>query len=155
MNSWKGTQRPRASTRVRTGWSAIGSTRAPSPSAVVSSAMACVSVAPSPRRCGAAQADGQVAVAEVEPHVDAELAQLVHRVEGVALQAPAALVDAVGEPERAQVGVGADVRAVGLDVVGGVGHHHELVADDVEHPAGELGAARPAGEDDDHAVRLR
>jgi hypothetical protein len=42
-----------------------------------------------------------------------------------------------------------------LDVVGRVGHDHELVADHVEHPAGELGAARPAGEDDHHAVRLR
>ena len=72
--------------------------------------------------------------------------------EGVAPQAPAALVDAVGQPERAQVGIGADVGAVGLDVVGRVGHHHELVADDVEHPAGELGAARPAGEDDHHGV---
>ena len=103
----------------------------------------------------AAQADGQVAVAEVEPDVDAELAQLVHGVEGVAAQAPAALVDAVGQPERAQVGVGADVGAVDLDVVGGVGHDHELVADHVEHPAGELGAAGPAGEDDDHGLRLR
>ena len=70
-------------------------------------------------------------------------------------KAPAALVDAVGQPEGAQVGIGTDVGAVDLDVVGGVGHHDELVADHVEHPAGELGAARPAGEDDDHGLTLR
>ena len=54
-----------------------------------------------------------------------------------------------------EVGIGAHVGAVDLDVVGGVGHHDELVADHVEHPAGELGAARAAGEDDDHGVTLR
>ena len=103
----------------------------------------------------AAQADREVAVAEVEPDLDAELAQLRHRVEGVAVKAPAALVDAIGQPEGAQVRIGADVGAVDLDVVGGVGHHDELVADHVEHPAGELGAARPTGEDDDHGLTLR
>ncbi len=73
--------------------------------------------------------DRQVAVAEVEPHLDAELAQPVHHVEGVAGQSPAALVDPVGEPERDQVGVGRDVGAVDLDVVAGVGDHDELARD--------------------------
>ena len=48
---------------------------------------------------GAVQADREVAVAEVEPDVLAERAQLVHRGERVAGEAPAALVDRVGEPE--------------------------------------------------------
>ena len=69
-------------------------------------------------------------------------------------QAPAALVDQVGEPEGHEVGVGRDVRAVDLDVVAGVGDHDEaLGADDVEHPARELRAAGAAGEHDDVRVR--
>ena len=74
----------------------------------------------------ALDADREVAVAEVEPDVGAELAQAVHDVEAVVAQAPAALVDAVGEPERAEVWVGRDVRAVDLDVVGGVGDHDQV-----------------------------
>ena len=35
------------------------------------------------------------------------------------------------------------------EVVPGVGDHDEVVADEIEHAAGELGAARPAGEDHD------
>jgi hypothetical protein len=99
---------------------------------------------------GPSQPDRQVAVAEVEPHLDAELAQLVHRVEGVVAQAPAAVVDAVGQPERAEVGIGRDVRAVDLDVVGGVGDDDEILANDVEHPAGELRAPASAGQHDHH-----
>ena len=98
---------------------------------------------------GATHADRQIAIAEVEPHLDAELAQPVHDRERVAAQAPAALVDAVGEPERDEVGVGRDVGAVDLEVVTGVGDDHEVVADAVEHAAGELRAAGPAGEHDD------
>ncbi len=90
----------------------------------------------------------EIAVAEVEPHVLAQLAQPLHHLEGVAPQAPAALVDAVGQPVEDEVGIGGDVGAVDLDVVGGVGHDDELVADHVEHAAGELGPARPAGQDD-------
>ena len=52
-----------------------------------------------------------------------------------------------------EVGVGRDVRAVDLDVVGGVGDDDEVVADDVEHPARELRAAGAAGEDDDRPAR--
>ena len=69
--------------------------------------------------------------------------------EGVVAQAPAALVDAVGEPEGHEVRVGGDVAAVDLDVVARVGDHDEVLAGLVEHPAGELRAARPAGEDYD------
>ena len=98
----------------------------------------------------ALQAPREVAVAEVEPHLRAELAQRVHHREGVAAQAPAALVDQVGEPEGDEVGVGGDVRAVDLDVVAGVRDHGEPRGlDDVEHAPRELGAAGAAGEDDD------
>ena len=48
-----------------------------------------------------------------------------------------------------EVGVGADVGAVDLDVVGGVGDDRQLVAGDVEHPARELRAARAARQHDD------
>ncbi len=68
-------------------------------------------------------------------------------------QPPAALVDPVGQPERHQVGIGRDVGAVDLDVVAGVGDHHQLVgADHVEHAAGELGAAGAAGEHHDRSA---
>ena len=79
----------------------------------------------------------------------AELAQAVHHGERVALDSPAARVDAVGEPERDEVGVGGDVRAVDVDVVGRVGDHDEVVADEVEHAARELRAAGAAGQHDD------
>ena len=46
MNSWKGTVRPRASTRVRTGSSVIGSTRASTP--IPDTTAACASVSRSP-----------------------------------------------------------------------------------------------------------
>src|SRR5262249_22174935 len=94
------------------------------------------------------QADGQVAVAQVEPDVVAQRAQLVHGRERVAGQAPAALVDGVGQPEGHQVGVGGDVGAVDLDVVAGVGDDHELVAELVEQTAGQLGAASSPREQD-------
>ena len=54
-----------------------------------------------------------------------------------------------------QVRVGGDVGAVDLDVVAGVGHDDQLVADDVEHPARELRAAGAAGEDDDRSTAGR
>ena len=64
-------------------------------------------------------------------------------------QAPAALVDLVGEPVGHEVRVGGDVDAVDLDVVAGVRDHDEVVADLVEHPARELRPAGAAGEDHD------
>ena len=97
----------------------------------------------------AAQAQGEVAVAEVEPDVLAELAQSVHHLEGVAGQAPAALVDPVGEPERDEVGVGGDVAVVDLHVVAGVGDNRQLVRL-VEQAARQLGAARPARQQNYH-----
>ena len=82
-----------------------------------------------PRRvhAPALQAPGEVAVAEVEPHVGAERAQRLHDAKVSPLDAPAALVDEVGQPEGHEVGVGGDVRAVDLDVVAGVGDHDQLV----------------------------
>ena len=53
-----------------------------------------------------------------------------------------------------EVGVGADVGAVDLDVVGGVGDDRQVVADDVEHPARELRAAGAAGEHDDRGSAI-
>ncbi len=91
--------------------------------------------------------DREVGVAEVEPDLLAERPQPVHHLEAVAVQSPTARIDAVGEPERDQVGVRADMRAVDLDVVAGVGDDRQsLRADHVGHPAGELGAAGAAGE---------
>ena len=120
MNSWNGHQRPPARTRVRTGVVAHRQhARAGTPSARAQLGAAPRSAArPRPAAARALQAHGEVAVAEVEPDVVAELAQPVHDVERVVAQAPAALVDAVGEPERDEVGVGRDVGAVDLDVVG-------------------------------------
>ena len=147
MNSWNGHQRPPARTCVRTGSSVAGSTRARH----AERAPRLVDRLGQPRALRepprAPQAQREVAVAEVEPHVLAELAQPVHHVEGVAAQAPAALVDAVGEPERHEVRVGGDVAAVDLDVVARVGDHDEVLADLVEHPARELGAAGAARQD--------
>ena len=97
----------------------------------------------------AVQADRQVAVAEVEPDVLAERAQLVHRRERVAGEAPAALVDRVGEPERDEIRVGADVRAVDLQVVAGVGDDGEFGAELVQQAASELRASGAPREQDD------
>ena len=47
----------------------------------------------------------------------------VHRLPGVALDAPAALVDHARQPVRDEVGVGGDVHAVDARVVAGVGDH--------------------------------
>ena len=74
----------------------------------------------------------------------------VHDREGVVAQAPAALVDQIGEPEGDEVGVGGDVGAVDLDVIAGVGDHGQARGvDDVGHAPRELGAAGAAGENDD------
>ena len=55
------------------------------------------------QRPRALEPDREIPVAEVEPDLDAELAQAVHHVERVAGEPPAALVDQVGEPERDEV----------------------------------------------------
>ena len=72
-------------------------------------------------------------------------------------QAPAALVDRVGEPERDQIGVGADVGAVDLDVVAGVGDDDEFGAELVQQAASQLRASGAPGEQDDvcHSARAR
>ena len=95
------------------------------------------------------QADRQVAVAEVEPDVLAERAQLVHGRERVPVQPPAALVDRVGEPEGDEIGVGADVRAVDLDVVAGVGDDGEFGAEFVQQATSQLRASGAPREQDD------
>ena len=51
--------------------------------------------------------------------------------------------------KRDEVRVGGDGGAVDLDVVAGVRDDRQVVADEVEHAAGELRAAGAAGEDDD------
>ena len=71
----------------------------------------------------ALEPDREVAVAEVEPHLARRARAARHHVERVAGEPPAALVDPVGEPERDEVRVGRDVRAVDLDVVARVGDH--------------------------------
>ena len=134
---------------MRSGSSVGTSTRAGTPNARRSSSIECVSRPPRREPLRAVQADRQVTVAEVEPDLLAERAQLVHAVERVVLDAPAALVDLVGEPERDQVGVRADVGAVDLDVVAGVGDHDEFGPELVEQAAGQLRASGAPGEQDD------
>jgi hypothetical protein len=98
---------------------------------------------------GPQTAERQVAIAQAEPDLLAAGTAPVHLLPRVAVDAPAALVDHVGQPVGDQVRVGGDVHAVMLGVVAGVGDHDELArADDIEHPARELRAAGPAGEDD-------
>jgi hypothetical protein len=104
----------------------------------------------------ALEPDREIAVTEVEPHVDAEIPERLHNVERVAGEAPAALVDQIREPERDQVGVGGHIGVVDLDVIAGVGDHHEVVrAHHVEHPARQLRAAGAAGQHDDGATQGR
>ena len=68
--------------------------------------------------------------------------------EGVALDAPAALlVDQAGEPVGAEVGVGRDVEAVDLAVVGGVRDDREVGVEERLHPGRELRAAGAPGEE--------
>jgi hypothetical protein len=97
----------------------------------------------------AVQADREVAVAEVEPDLLAERPELVHGVEGVVGQAPAALVDLVGEPKGDQVGIGADVRAIDLDVVAGVGDDDQIGPELVQQATGQLRASGTPGQEDD------
>ena len=118
-----------------------------------SSRSAAVGVMPSSSIRRALQAPREVAVAELEPDVDPERAQRLHDREAVAAQAPAALVDAVGEPEGDR-GRGRGRRARRRSRC----HRRcwrsptsSLRADDVEHAARELCAAGPAGEHDDLA----
>ena len=95
------------------------------------------------------QADRQIAVAEVEPDVLAERAQLVHRGERVVREPPAALVDRVGEPEGDQIRVGADVRPIDLQIVAGVGDDGEVGAELIQQSASELRASGAPREQDD------
>ena len=152
MNSWNAPQRPRTWIQVRTGSSLIGSTVAGTPSATRTSSAISVSDSPAASRRARARQSAEIAVAEVEPDVLAELPHRLHHRERVVAQSPAALVDPVGQPERDEVGIGGDVAAVDLDVVAGVGDHRRAGAGDVEQPARELGAAGPAGEQDDRAA---
>ena len=145
MNSWNGSVRPRAPTQVVTGWSDIGSTRARTPSASVTRGLRLGEACARAQALGAHEARRKVAVAEPEPVRHPGGLERLHHLPGVVAQAPAALVDRVGEPVRHEVGVGRDVDAVDLDVVARVGDDGEL-AGDVEQAAGELGAARAAGQ---------
>ena len=144
MNSWKPSHSPRARMWVRMAASLGGSTRAGTPSASrqLRERLGQPRALAEPPR--ALEADREVAVAEVEPDVLAERAQGVHHHEGVVAQAPAAIVDAVGQPVEDEVGVGRDVAAVHLDVIAGVGDHDEIVADLFEQSARQLGASRTA-----------
>ena len=141
--------------RVRTGSSLIGSTRAGTPNARRRSSAAAVAVAPAASRRARARHTARSWSPRLN-HTSSPSARSASITrERVVAQPPAALVDAVGEPERDEVGVGRDVTAVDLDVVARVGDHDEVLADDVEHPAGELGPAGPAGEHDDRSGHRR
>ena len=139
---------------MRTGSSLIGSTaRADADRLVQAGEGARRRRAPSASSLRPLQAPCEVAIAEVEPHLDAQPAQRVHHREGVVAQTPAALVDHTGQPEGDQVGVGRDVRAVDLDVIARVGDHRQpLRAERVGDAPRELRAAGPAGQQDDVAI---
>ena len=145
MNSWKGSVRPRAPTQVDTGWSLIGSTRAPTP--IASTTLWCASVSLSPRAQALRpeQAHREVAVAEAKPGRPPSALERVHHLPGVVPQPPAALVDLVRQPVGHEVRVRGHVHAVYLHVVAGVGHHGELVAR-VREPARELCPAASPGQ---------
>ena len=128
MNSWKerqpcGVAHPRAHRVVAHRQHARSARRC----AAFSRASAAVGRAPFGEHARALHAPGEIAVAEVEPDIRPERPQGVHHRKAVVAQAPAALVDLVGQPEGDQVGVGRDVRAVDLDVVAGVGDHHQAL----------------------------
>ena len=105
MNAWNGRHAPRALTHVRTGASAIGSTRAGTPSARRSSSIAvgerrALGQPPRPR-----EADREVLVAEVEPDVLAERAQRVHHARTCRRAAPSRARRS-GRPARTSRGPG-------------------------------------------------
>ena len=146
--SWSGHQRPAWRTRVRTRSSLIGSTRPGTPSDSRRTSSASVSRAPSASRAARCTHTARSRSPRLN-HTSSPSSRSPSITSKVSpAQAPAALVDAVGQPVEDEVGIGGDVGAVDLDVVGGVGDDDELVADHVEHAAGELGPARPAGQDD-------
>ena len=90
------------------------------------------------------------AIAEVEPHLDAERPQGVHHREAVVSQPPATLVDPIGEPEGHEVGVRRDMRAIDLDVIACVSDRHQALGrHDVGEAAHQLGPAGAPGKDDD------
>ena len=72
MNSWNGHQRSWASTRVRTGLSLIGSTRARDAERTGDRGVGLGQPDAGVERAGALDADREIPVAEVEPHLDAE-----------------------------------------------------------------------------------
>ena len=139
-------------TRVRTGWSDIGSTRARTPSAAQMRAWASVRRAPS----SSARARSMAMARSRSPRLNQTSTPSSRSPSMTAkvspFQPPAALVDPVSQPEGDEIGVGGDVGAVDLDVVAGVGHYDQVVGTDhVEHPARQLRPAGPAGEHDDRA----
>ena len=95
----------------------------------------------------AQQAHREVAIPEAKPGGRPGGFERVHHLPAVAPQPVAALVDQVSQPVGHQIGIGRHVHAVHLDVVGRVGHHHQVVTH-VQEPAGELRAAGAAGQRD-------
>ena len=152
---WRSRHPAAVLTRVCTRSSLIGRTAARTPSARAICAWASVRRPPSVDEHSPVQAGGEVAVGEAEPVGSAEADQAVEGGEGVALDAPAALlVDLAAQPVGDQVGIWGDVEADDLDVVGGVGDHREAGAEQVLHAGCQLGPAGASGEDHaalDHA----
>ena len=151
MNSWNGVPAPARLTCVRTGSSHIGSTRAATPSA----APGLVDRLGQPARPRPAGGRGAAHSARSRsPRLNQTSSPSSRRPSMTwkvsPRQAPAALVDAVGEPEGDEVGVGGDVGAVDLDVVGRCWRSRRGRRRHVEQAARELGAAGAAGEQDDH-----
>ena len=138
--------RPRAAHPGAPGWSDIGSTRASTP--IASTTAAGLGQRSSrPQKLGPDETHGEVAVAEANQCGGAAALKHVHHLPRVAVQAPAALVDRVGQPVGHEVGVGGDVNPVDVHVVTGVGDHAEL-AGNARQAAPQPGPARAAGEQD-------
>ena len=110
---------------------------------------------PGPQRLRAHEVQPEIAVAEPEPVLAAELGHGLERVPRLVGPAPAAgLVGAPGQRVEDAVQVGRDRQAEDLEVVADVpDRRHVRGLDRLDEPAQEAGGADPAGEDGDlHSV---
>ena len=97
---------------------------------------------------------GEIAVAEPEPGFAAERLERGHEGPGLVAPPPAPLrIVESGERVHDGVEIGRNRQAQMLEVVAGIGHHHEIGArHDPAQPERKLGAADAAGQRDDEAL---
>ena len=118
-NSWKSRQPAGVRTRVRTGSSHIGRTVASTPSAARDVGRDGGQPLAALEPAAALEAGREVAVGEPEPVRRAELDLRRSNTVNASsrIPQPRLLVDLIGQPVGAEVGIGGDVDAEGLDVV--------------------------------------